>query len=90
MSSILETPSKQAGTLKADCLFQRCVQKTNIEYAQAGTLMVRDFIIRAICRQSSNEGMRKKVIWDMGPEGVASVRPRKEQSGEEAGDSLCY
>lgn len=51
--------------------------------------MVRDFIVRAICRQSSYEGVRK-VIWEMGPEGVASVRPRKEQSGEEAGDSLCY
>ena len=52
--------------------------------------MVRNFIVRAICRQSSYEGVRQKVIWEMGPEEVASVRLRKAESGEEAGDSLCY
>ena len=44
--------------------------------------MVKNFIVRAICRPSSYEGMRKKVIWEMGPEGVASVRLRKEQRME--------
>lgn len=44
--------------------------------------MVRNFIVRAICRQSSYEGVRQKIIWEMGPEEVASVRLRKEQRVE--------
>lgn len=52
--------------------------------------MVRAFIVRAICRQSSYEGVRKKVIWEMGPEGVASVRLRKEQGVERRQEIHCY
>ena len=51
--------------------------------------MVRNFIVRAICRQSSYEGVRK-VIWEMGPEGVASVRLRKEQRVERRQGIHCY
>lgn len=52
--------------------------------------MVRNFIVRAICRQSSYEGVRKKVIWEMGPERVASVRLRKEQRVERRQGIHCY
>ena len=41
---------------------QKQLEKIKLDYIQVGTLIVRNFIVRALCRKGNDEDMRKKVI----------------------------
>ena len=56
----------------------------------SGQIASSNAVFKKLTLNIFKQGVRKKVIWEMGPEGVASVRLRKEQRVERRQGIHCY